>query len=352
MERGGSVLPAQDLNRIRGGLLEKRDNIARWLQGTPGEKRRVRTGPANEQAVRRHVHALDRTLAETENSTFGLCEVCHEPVEPARLEMDYTTTVCIIHYSPEQIEQLEAELQLAQVVQRALLPHEAPDIPGMQVAAFSRPAQIVGGDYFDFVRFRSGAYGLAIADVAGHGMAASLLMASVQTALRALAPTSDSPADVVHGVHRLFCHNVRFTTFVSLFLAAFDPATRTLTYCNAGHNPPLRLRAGADGPDRLEPTGAAVGLVEEAVYDSARLTLAPGDMLVLYTDGVTEAFNPRGEMFGEAGLAAAMQQAAGRPAGAAAHALREAVTDFAAGQPFADDVTIVTCAIDGRREAD
>jgi sigma-B regulation protein RsbU (phosphoserine phosphatase) len=127
-------------------------------------------------------------------------------------------------------------------VQKTLLPQEVPNIPGIEIAAFSRPAQIVGGDYFDFIDFSNGFHGLAIADVAGHGVSASLHMASIQALLQTLVPDNKSPAEVMRQVHKLFIHNIRYETFVTFFIGAFDSSTKTLTFCNAGHPPPLILR--------------------------------------------------------------------------------------------------------------
>jgi sigma-B regulation protein RsbU (phosphoserine phosphatase) len=182
------------------------------------------------------------------------------------LEADYTACVCLDHLSAGEKRQLESELELSQTIQKALLPQRVPAIPGLDLAFFSRPAQILGGDYFDFFQFRDGVPGLAIADVVGHGISASLLMASIQTALRTLVPESDSPSDVLQRVNRFLLHNVHFTTFVTIFLGRFDNGTCTLDYCNAGHNPPLIYRQQETGNNPvswLQPTGAAIGLVEE-----------------------------------------------------------------------------------------
>jgi sigma-B regulation protein RsbU (phosphoserine phosphatase) len=272
--------------------------------------------------------------------------VCHDYVDPELLEMDYTACVCLDHFSEQEKRQLESELELSQTVQRGFLPQEVPDIPGLELAAFSRPAQILGGDYFDFVRFRDGGYGLAIADVAGHGISASMLMASVQTALRSLAPVSDLPTEVLGHINRIFVHNIHFNTFVTLFLAHFEPATHRLTYANAGHNPPLVICPKPNGREVvswLRPTGAAVGLVEEAQFRAETVTLAPGDVLLLYTDGVTESRNPGQEQFGEHRLAELVQKGVGLPAQELVRELRQAMQDFTRGQPVDDDTTIVAC---------
>ena len=173
--------------RIQTGLIEKRRNLIDWLRQTPELKKQVQLGPASERAVQDQIATVNTALKKIEDNTLGICEVCHGLVDAPLLEMDYTASVCLGDLSePEQLR-LQAELEFIQVIQRGLLPQQVPDIPGMDLAVFSRPARIVSGDYFDFFEFRDGAYGLAIADAMGHGMPASLLMSSLQSALRTLA---------------------------------------------------------------------------------------------------------------------------------------------------------------------
>ena len=332
------------MQRFHRGLLQKRQNLIAWLSSAPDRSRKIRLGPQDETAVEAHLQLLDSTLERTRNQTFGICDVCHEPIESGLLEMDYACCVCLDHFSAAERERLEFELELSTKVQQALLPQQAMEIPGMEVAAFSRPAAIVGGDYFDFYRFRDGAYGLLIADVAGHGMSSSLIMASLQASLRILVPDYDSPVDVVRRLNQLFYHNINMTSFVSLFLARFDPQTRQLTYCNAGHNPPLLVRPQSNGQEPLSwlrPTGAAIGLVEEVEFGTETVTLAPGDLLLLYTDGVTEAMNPQDEEFGQDRLAELLRQNSYQPAQELIGRLRDQLSEFTANQPLADDTTIV-----------
>lgn len=330
--------------RFRHSLLQKRQNLTAWLSSAPSQNREVHLGPVKERAVQSHLLVLDTAIARADNQTLGLCEVCHEPIESGLLEMDYACCVCLDHFSAEERERLEFELELSIKVQQALLPQQVMEIPGMEVAAFSRPAAIVGGDYFDFYRFRDDAYGLLIADVVGHGMSASLIMASLQASLRILVPDYDSPADVIRRLNQLFYHNINMTNFVSLFLARFDPQTRQLTYCNAGHNPPLLVRPQSNGEEPLSwlhPTGAAIGLVEEVEFGTATVTLEPGDLLLLYTDGVTEAMNPQDEEFGPQRVAELLRQDPYQPAQELIRRLRYQLSEFTGNQPLADDTTIV-----------
>jgi sigma-B regulation protein RsbU (phosphoserine phosphatase) len=336
------------LARVKRSLLEKRQNLADWLDATPTTERKVRLGPANETALQAHVQVVDSALQKTEEGTLGRCEVCHECVESGRLQLDYTACVCLDHFSAEEKRRFESGLELSQVVQRSFLPQTVPEIPGWDVAVVSRPAQILGGDYFDFARFRDGAPGLAIADAAGHGVSASLLTASARTAVRTLVPQSDWPSEVLQRVNGFFLHNVEYTTFVTMFLGRFDTKGRTLTYCNAGHNPPSSsgnspTGARCHGSSPLQP---ATGLVEQSEISSATISLAGGDALLLYTDGITEATNPQQEEFGPQRLTALVGQESGLSAEDVVEAVRRGLGEFTGGQALADDATLVVCRID------
>lgn len=335
------------LKQIRTSLLEQRQSLTNWLSTTPARERQVRLGPADEEAVQTHLQVLDTAIEKTENQTLGLCEVCHDYIEPDQLVVDYTRCVCLEHLSAQERRRLEFELELSSKVQRALLPQQMPEIPGLELAAFSRPADIGGGDYFDFFRFWDQAHGLVIGDVAGHGIAASLLMASLQATLRTLAPDYGAPAEVVRRLNLLFSHNIHMTSFVTLFLARFDPRTYDLTYCNAGHNPPL-LRTRSSGKERLSwlrPTGAAIGLVEEFRFGTETVNLVPGDVLVLYTDGITEAMDPQGEEFGQDRLVELVRSGSDWPAQELVQNVRYRLQEFTQGQPFADDITLIVCKV-------
>ncbi len=336
------------LERMRKGLLQKRHSLTEWLHATPLGKKKVLLGPSTEQSVHARLDVIDDTISKADSRTLGKCEVCHEDVETELLEVDYTACVCIEHLSKEERRHLERELELAQSVQKMLLPQEAPNIPGLEIAAFSRPAQIVGGDYFDFIDFSNGFHGLAMADVAGHGVSASLHMASIQALLRTLVPVNNSPAAVMSQVHKLFIHNTRFETFVTFFIGAFDSSTRILTFCNAGHPPPLVLRKTKSKEESvvmLRPTGAAIGLVEEAEFAEKTIELQKEDLLVLYTDGITEAVNLQNQEFGRERLIKLIQQVNYAPVKQVVQEIRQALEEFSEGKPLADDTTLVVCKV-------
>lgn len=340
------AIPAFD--RIRLSLEAKRDSVLGWLDGFPDERKAAALGPTGEGDVRAHLEVIDQSLQQVEAGTLGMCVVCHEPVEQDLLELNYTSTVCITHFSQDEIRTLERELELAQRVQRSLLPAHDPHIPGLDVAAFRQPAQIVGGDYFDFIRFLNGDQGLIIADVAGHGISAGLQMASLQAMLRSVIPGSTSPAEVVRQLHNLFIHNIRFTTFVTLFVGAFDPDSGVLLYSNAGHNPPLLLRDSQTPGDRtvwLVPTGPAIGLVEGADFKEASIELSAGDLMILYTDGVIETVDGRKNPYGVDRLRTRANRARARSPREVLRDIRDELQDFAAGESLDDDSTLVVARV-------
>ncbi len=328
------------LLRLKESIGEQKRNLLDWLNATTAHVREIRSGPAGEEGVQQHLYLLDTALERAENKTLGVCTVCDEYVDTSRLEMDYTSSVCIEHLTGEERSRLESELELSQKVQRALLPHRVPEIPGLEVAAFSQPAHIVGGDYFDFLRFKDGSHAIVIADVMGKGMPASMLMASLQASLQILAPEHVQPAEVVARLNYLFCHNIRLTKFVTFFLARYDDTTGALTYCNAGHNPPLLHRAGG-GIEPLLPTGAAIGLVEQVEFGQSSVQVQSGDRLILYTDGVVEWMNDQRELFGESRVMSLLQESKHLSPQRTITELRERLHLFAAAQTPADDTTII-----------
>jgi phosphoserine phosphatase RsbU/P len=328
------------LQRLKEGIAQQRQDLMDWLSRTPSTVRQLRAGPAGERGVEDHLRALDTAFQKAEEQTLGICDVCHDYVDTSRLEMDYTACVCIEHLSGEERTQLENELELSQKVQQALLPHSTPQIRGLSVAAFSQPAHIVGGDYFDFLRFRDGSHVLVIADVMGKGMPASMLMASLQASLRIIAPESAGPAEVVARLNHIFCHNIRLTKFVTLFLARYEETTRTLTYCNAGHNPPLVYRPSGK-IEELLPTGAAIGLVEHGVFEESHTTLSPDDVVLFYTDGVVESRDPKDELFGQERLEEFLRRSSALDPLHIISSLREDLRQFSkAGGPI-DDTTVI-----------
>ncbi len=239
---------------------------------------------------------------------------------------------------------MKRDLEIAREIQTWLLPNEPPAIPGAEIAFETRPANTVAGDYYDvFARpgptLEQNRVLLAVADVAGKSIPAAMLMATFQASLRTLSVTQSSLPELVASINRYACTNsqggLRFTT---AFLAELDPATRTLTYINAGHNQPMLCRKSGT-LERLDAGGLPIGIQAEAPYQSASVVLASGDWLVIFTDGVVEAMNTRGDEYGEPRLLAAV--AAGLQT-TPAQMMRRIMFDldgFVGNTPQHDDVT-------------
>lgn len=237
-------------------------------------------------------------------------------------------------------EVINRELQIAKEVQERLLPRSAPAIPGLDVAGLCVPAREVGGDSFDYLALPNGEWAIAIGDVAGKGVSAALLMASLQASVRGLAADGipDLP-ELMRRLNRLMYDATPSNRFATFQLCVYDPATRLLRLCSAGHNPALLIPAGQP-PRWIRPRGVALGLVKEAAYAQFELALTPGDLLILYTDGVTEAMNAATEQFGEARLAAWAGSVNGSSSKKVS-GLVESVNQFAAGEPQHDDITVI-----------
>jgi sigma-B regulation protein RsbU (phosphoserine phosphatase) len=334
------------INRIREGLFGKKETLERWQVATPESEKQIQLGFADESAVDAQLEVIEDALEKMDEGVYGICEICHEAVDSELLQMDFTATVCLGHYTEDELRQLESELELSQVIQRAMLPQQVPSIPHYDIAAFSRPAQIVTGDYFDFLQFEDGTHGFVIADVSGHGVSAGMLMSSLQTMFHTLTPETDSPVDVLQRINRLYVNNISVSTFVTIFFAKLDPQTRMLSYASAGHNPPLLVRQSTNEITWLKPTGAAIGLIKDYSYSLENIQLVEGDTLLLYTDGIIEAFNPQGDdQFGYERLAELVQQNKGLPANELTQKIRQALNDFTPGSLPADDITMIVCKL-------
>jgi len=329
---------------IQAGLVEKRQALNELLE-TASKAEKSACLYDDETCIDEHLHVIDESLVKLMDGTLGICKICQGIVEASLLEMDYTVAVCLDHYSEDERRRLESELELSQIVQRALMPQRAPVISGVEVAAFSRPAEIIGGDYFDFFKFKDGTHGLVIADVSGHGVSAGMLMSSLQTALQTMAPDTDSPAEILERINRFYIHNIRFTTFVTVFLARYDSNDGTLTYVNSGHNPPAVFRKNASEIHWLTRTAPAVGLSEHYFPRTETIKLSEGDMLLLYTDGVTEAFNNDMVQFGQNRLAEFIQSAANLSASDMLQVVRQGISAYSNGVPLADDLTLVALKV-------
>ncbi len=258
----------------------------------------------------------------------------------------------IREYSAE-IEKERSERSIAARIQQAFLPKEIPQVQGYQIDAFSKPAREVGGDFYDIIPLTEGQVGLMIADVSGKGLPASLYMAFSRTIVRTMASMSRKACRIISRSNTEFCNDAGEVAFVTLFFGILDPARGQLTYTNAGHNPPLLLRA--DGQlERLSPTGPAIGIDPESVFSERLIVLHEGDLLVLYTDGISEAMDENGRIFGESRLEARITGLSGLPPSDVISRIRKEVEDFVDGANQSDDITLMAVVVSthGRQTPD
>jgi serine phosphatase RsbU (regulator of sigma subunit) len=241
----------------------------------------------------------------------------------------------------------QRELDEARQIQRRLMPVEIPHIPGCRIAAICRPARIVGGDYFDVLKLDDGAAAVCIADVCGKGMPAAMMMANLQAAVKTCAARGMSPKTLCEAVNRVMCANMAHG-FISFFYAVLTPGATRLTYCNAGHNPPLLRRGEAESTEdllTLSVGGTVLGILRDWDYIEDSISLHPGDRILLYTDGITESRSPGGEEFGEHRLRDLLHASAKSEATALAESVIDTATGFNHGN-FDDDLTVVGVSID------
>jgi sigma-B regulation protein RsbU (phosphoserine phosphatase) len=241
-------------------------------------------------------------------------------------------------------ERLDRELEIARDVQQRLFPQKLPHVNGLDFCGYCRPAQGVGGDYYDFIHLASGALGIAVGDVSGKGIAAALMMASLQASLRGQTiKPCDTLAEMIHHINGLVYEASSANRYATFFYAQYDPVSRKLTYVNAGHNPPMLRRKKGDGFEflRLEEGGTVIGLFPDFPFKEAEVQLQSGDILVAFTDGISEAMNHDEEEFDEERLMEAIRTCPSRSAANISSYILEHVDAFTAGADQHDDMTIV-----------
>jgi len=249
-----------------------------------------------------------------------------------------------IRHEIAQRERLDRELEIARDVQQRLFPQKLPQVMGLDFCGYCRPAEGVGGDYYDFIRLSNGSLGIAVGDVSGKGIAAALMMASLQASLRGQTiKPCDTLAEMIHHINGLVYEASAANRYATFFYAQYDPASRKLRYVNAGHNPPLlRRRKGSDFEFlRLEEGGTVIGLFPYSPYKEGEIEMQSGDILVAFTDGISEAMNGAEEEFDEARLIEALKTCPDRSAANISSYILEHVDGFTAGARQHDDMTIV-----------
>jgi serine phosphatase RsbU (regulator of sigma subunit) len=245
-----------------------------------------------------------------------------------------------LHEMEQSLIRMKEELRLAATIQSDLLPKDPPTLPGYDIVGSSVPAQLVGGDYFDFVPINGKQIAIILGDVSGKGLPASLLMANLQATLRGQALLGASAKECVQRSNKLLYQSTSSEKFVTLFYGILDAETNTLCYSNAGHDAPFVLRTGED-PLRLGEGGLVLSIVEEFPYEEQTIPLGGGDVLVIYSDGISEAINPSQEQFGDERISTVINAHRAEPASKIMSEIIAAVKAHAGAAPQMDDMTLV-----------
>ena len=235
---------------------------------------------------------------------------------------------------------MKRDLSQAADIQQGMLPDEAPKVAGADLAGFNAACRTVGGDYFDFFPYSDGRVGMVLGDVSGKGMPASLLMMQLHARVQLVA---DEPGDLgalMVRLNKVTCAKCPSNRFVTFFFSVLDPATGELRFANAGHNPPIIVRASGNA-EMVEGGGPVLGILSSAHYAEAKRQLEHGDMVVLYSDGVTEANNTNYDEYGEERFIEVLCRHRHEPAAKIVEAVNKSLADFTAGAPQADDITLV-----------
>lgn len=298
---------------------------------------RLERAPVTTQDVERLLEEVDRALAKIDQGSYGLCETCHEPVETDRLIADPLVRFCLDHLTPVEQRALEQDLELAARIQRELLPKIEMQPRGWDIAYAYRPAGPVSGDYCDVIASADGKLFFILGDVSGKGIAASMLMAHLHAMFRTLTSLGLPLEQLVERASRMFCESTLPTHYATL-VTGWTNGAGEVELSNAGHPPPFLLTRGQ--VLSIEATGLPIGVFSNERFTSIRMTLAPGDVLLLYTDGASEARDAAGSEYGRERLRRVLADAAGRPAHGIVSACVDDVRAFTQGRA-SDDLTVM-----------
>ncbi|HXK07634.1 MAG TPA: SpoIIE family protein phosphatase [Verrucomicrobiae bacterium] len=321
-----SPVPSAALQTFRPRLLQRRGRLESALKSI--------SAPDIEQLIAE----VDAALARIDNGSFGLCETCHDTIEADRLAQDPLVRFCLDHLSEPELRAHEQDLELAMQIQSRLLPRRGIELAQWDTHYRYQPRGAVGGDYCDLIVSNDGAsLFFAVGDVAGKGVAASLLMTHLSAIFRSLLSLDLPLAEVISRANRLFCESTTDTQYATL--ACGRVTADGVEVSNAGHCPPLLLRRQAT--ERLEATGLPLGLFCGSQYAVRRAALDAGESLVLYTDGITEAQDPAGDDYGEQRLLGCLRGCFDSEAAAIADGVLADVARFRGTRPPADDLTLL-----------
>ena len=312
-----------------------------YLQGEL-EQRRERLMEATrlnaaDTSLRQLLGSVDAALERLKAGTYGICEECHESVEADRLLCDPLVRFCLDHLSNEEQRALEKDLALAASIQRALLPKADWSVDGWQARYHYQPANVVSGDYCDLIE-SNGGFLFLLGDVAGKGVAASMLMSHLQATFRTLAGQHLPLHQMMEHANRLFCESTTAGQFATMIVGCAS-ANGQVQYVSAGHLPLLHLSAA--GVRSREATGVPLGMFCNTEFHVCELRLAPGDKLLMYTDGLTEMFDAKGDEFGVRGVQALAKRHAAAAPQVVLDACLEEIRQFTANAKQVDDLTVL-----------
>jgi sigma-B regulation protein RsbU (phosphoserine phosphatase) len=288
--------------------------------------------------IRQLIDEIDAALQRIEAGTYGFCETCADPIEPDRLLADPLTRFCLDHLTPHAQRALQQDLDMAVRIQRELLPRPERRFDGWDFAYHYQPAGPVSGDYCDLIPGSAGELYFLLGDVAGHGVAAAMLMSHLSALLRTLISIGLPLQQLMERTSRVFCESTLPMHYATLVCGRAEPSGE-IEVCNAGHPPPLVL--GRSGVERIEATGLPIGMFCTEQFASRRLRLQPGEMLLLYTDGVVEARNPGGDEYGLDRMMALVSSVDGAAPAPLVESCVRNIIAFGGSSSFADDVSVL-----------
>jgi sigma-B regulation protein RsbU (phosphoserine phosphatase) len=318
-------MEALDLSFLRKQLNERRDRLESSAKNLPEPVK-----------IYRLLQQIDRAIERLDKGSFGICEVCHDPIEPERLVYDPMTTVCLDHLNKEQRHALEDDLELAGKIQRGLLPEQNMSINGWEFGYRYQPAGIVSGDFCDFIPLGDDSFFFVLGDVSGKGISASLMMSQLHALTKSFLTFGLPLVEIVKRTNRLFCESILSNNYATMVFGKAH-SEGEIELCIAGHNPPMVLRNNKI--TRIKATGVPVGLFCGSEYNANKITLEPGDTILTYTDGLTESHSEETE-YGEERLVESFLRAGNQSPEMILDDLLNDNISFLKGMKPTDDVTL------------
>ena len=326
---------------VQATIPDLRTELINWRQRLEDTANRSSDGLQLTGLLREVQSAIDR-LARADS--YGVCQVCHDLIGQAALNADPLARTCLSCFTPEQLAELGQDLDRAWLIQGELLPKRNLKLNGWEVSYHYQPAGAVSGDYCDLVTSETGDLYFLIGDVSGKGVAASLLMSRLHAIFRSLITTTPNPRELVERANGLFAETTMRPYYATLVCGKAG-LNGAVEICNAGHCPPLVISDGKTSA--ISATGLPLGMFCPAEYSSVKMQLSPGDRLLLYTDGLSEARNQQDVEYGNDRLQSILTESCRLPAERLVARLLEDVQAFAARLPMSDDLTVMAIEVVG-----